>query len=85
MASKKPVKPVRVRVADHTQVWHDGNLYRAGEELEAPPVDADSWIANGWAVELSPRERPKAEPSRLLPHDGGFPTPTEPGTAVPKE
>ena len=39
------------RVAEGTQVHHDGRVYAAGEVLEAPPPVAAEWLLLGLVFE----------------------------------
>lgn len=48
-------KTVRVKVADGTQIAHDGRLYAGGETFEAPEASVDAWVAAGWAHRLGKR------------------------------
>jgi hypothetical protein len=57
IARRDPAAPVRVRVREHTQVWHEGRLNAAGEELDAPAEAAGGLIANGWAEPTAPAAR----------------------------
>lgn len=51
--------PVRVRVAEGTQLSYDDQLYAGGAELSAPAELAERWIVRGWAEPTEPRP-PKA-------------------------
>jgi hypothetical protein len=44
--------PIRLRVAEGTQVGHEGTVYAAGETFTAPKGTATVWLAAGWVVEI---------------------------------
>jgi hypothetical protein len=43
----------RYRVADATQVHHDGVTYTGGQTLEATPGAAATWLSAGWVTEAT--------------------------------
>jgi len=48
---------VRYRVAEGTQVRHDGQLHHAGDLLEAPEAIAAAWLASGYVERVEPKQR----------------------------
>ncbi len=53
---------MKVTVAEGRQVNHDGVTYGPGEEVDAPPAVADTWVHAGWAEPVQPTK--KARPTR---------------------
>jgi hypothetical protein len=42
------------KVAQGTQVHHDGVTYGEGETFEATPGAASMWLSAGWVTEVKP-------------------------------
>jgi hypothetical protein len=52
------------KVAEGTQVHHDGVTYGGGERFEATPGAASMWVAAGWVTEV--KASAKRVPSKTV-------------------